>query len=196
MPYRRLASAVLASWGLRAWRPLAGALWSWHVQVLLCRLCLDSALSYRPKKEPGLLRRRVDCPRASFPDDHQGDVGAVGGATRRRRGFLGAPGARTTGCVMRLDRTLSHLSPYAARGRVLFYGASKSGAGGTMMLRNRRAFRHWRRYGTPPPRGDCRRKKVKENLFVERVCGPEAQSPDQIRIIEVLPPKTPLGVEP
>ncbi len=46
----------------------------------------------------------------------------------------------------------------------------------------------------PPPPGDCRRKKVKENLFVERVCGPEAKgSADLIRIIDVLPPKTTAG---
>lgn len=45
----------------------------------------------------------------------------------------------------------------------------------------------------PPPPGDCRRKKVKENLFVERVCGPEAKgSADLIRIIDALPPKTPV----
>jgi hypothetical protein len=42
----------------------------------------------------------------------------------------------------------------------------------------------------PPPRGNCSRKKVNERVSVERVCGPERQHPDEIRVIIVIPPAT------
>ena len=48
----------------------------------------------------------------------------------------------------------------------------------------------------PPPRGDCSRKKVSDHIFVERVCGPERRDPDEIRIIEVIPPVTALDPNP
>jgi hypothetical protein len=45
----------------------------------------------------------------------------------------------------------------------------------------------------PPPKGDCSRKKINDRISVERVCGPERQHPDEIRVIKVIPSAIPIG---